>query len=316
MPKNKNALIRYKILDDCFRSGRWTINELVNRVSSNLDEATKGAVQSVSQRTLHGDIMFMRSVHPGYSAPIVIEHGFYYYSNRSFSIHITGLSEQQKTAVQDALLILRQFDSLPNLRGLIETLAVLHDNSMANDPNAIIQFEVGPVSKGIEHLPIIYEAVKNKKALLIHYKPFKAVEVALIQLHPYLIKEYRNRWFAFGWNPTEAKIWNIALDRIEKIQESVREYRKNVDWNPEKHFEHIIGVTLLESEAPIEITFEASFECAHYLLTKPIHHSQKLLEITEKSYKFSLYLARNNEFRAELRRWGGDIFNVLPHGFI
>lgn len=71
MPANKNALIRYKTIDNCLRNRyrRWTLDDLVDACSDALYEM-EGIRKGVSVRTVQGDIQMMRSDKLGYNAPI------------------------------------------------------------------------------------------------------------------------------------------------------------------------------------------------------------------------------------------------------
>ena len=61
MPANKNALIRYKTIDNCLRNRyrRWTLDDLVEACSETLYEM-EGIRKGVSVRTVQGDIQIMR----------------------------------------------------------------------------------------------------------------------------------------------------------------------------------------------------------------------------------------------------------------
>ena len=56
MPANKNALIRYKTIDNCLRNcyRRWTLDDLVEACSNALYDA-EGISKGVSLRTVQGD---------------------------------------------------------------------------------------------------------------------------------------------------------------------------------------------------------------------------------------------------------------------
>ena len=95
MPLNKNALLRYKILDRCFSSGRvdYTIDRLLDKVNSTLyDQGELG----ISIRQLRADIKTMRDSSM-YNAPIVAKQFdgkkcYYTYSDADYSIFKSGIS--------------------------------------------------------------------------------------------------------------------------------------------------------------------------------------------------------------------------------
>ena len=70
MPANKNALIRYKTIDNCLRNRyrRWTLDNLVEACSDALYDM-EGITKGVCARTVQMDIQIMRSDKLGYNAP-------------------------------------------------------------------------------------------------------------------------------------------------------------------------------------------------------------------------------------------------------
>ena len=62
MPANKNALIRYKTIDNCLR----------NHYRSDALYEMEGITKGVSVRTVQSDIQMMRSDKLGYNAPIEV----------------------------------------------------------------------------------------------------------------------------------------------------------------------------------------------------------------------------------------------------
>ena len=94
MATNKNALIRYKTIDECLRNTgkRWTLEDLINACSDALYEY-EGKDDMVSKRTIQLDIQNMRSDKMGYNAPIeVYENKYYRYSDSNYSIRNSPIS--------------------------------------------------------------------------------------------------------------------------------------------------------------------------------------------------------------------------------
>ena len=61
MPVSKNALIRYKTIDNCLRNHyrKWTLEDLIDACSDALSEY-EGRDENVSRRTVQADIQIMR----------------------------------------------------------------------------------------------------------------------------------------------------------------------------------------------------------------------------------------------------------------
>jgi predicted DNA-binding transcriptional regulator YafY len=65
-------------------------------------------------------------------------------------------------------------------------------------------------------------------------------------VHPYLLKEFRNRWFLLGREGDATRVTNYALDRIKKIKPSNEQYLDNDLFNAFQYFNHLIGVSVPE----------------------------------------------------------------------
>lgn len=110
MPANKNALIRYKTIDNCLRNRyrRWTLDDLVEACSEALYDM-EGIKKGVCTRTVQMDIQMMRSDKLGYNAPIEVYDRIYYrYADPGYSITEMPLS------IEDCKLIKKAIDLLEN----------------------------------------------------------------------------------------------------------------------------------------------------------------------------------------------------------
>jgi predicted DNA-binding transcriptional regulator YafY len=319
MSTNKHAAFRYRILDACFRSHRkWTIPALMEETAIQLRDAFETDVESISKRTIQNDIALMRSEPPrGFAAPIVCKSGFYFYEDKKFSIATQPFTESDILAVKEAATLLRQFPDLPHFQDIEMILSrVEREVSLVNQPTALVQFETNRNLKGLKSLGEIWKAMLQKKSILIKYQPFYTEKSNDFAFSPYLLKEYRNRWFCFGKKISAADLVILALDRIVSLKESIVIYEENKIFNPETYFNDFIGVSFPTKFSVQHIRFRVSPFQTQYLLTKPIHTSQKLIHNTSTYAEFSLDLIPNYELAAELWRLGPDLLSIEPKGIL
>ena len=112
MPANKNALIRYKTIDNCLRNRyrRWTLDDLVDACSDALYDM-EGITKGVCSRTVQMDIQIMRSDKLGYNAPIEVYDRIYYrYSDPGYSITEMPLSLDDCKLIKKAIALLGNKD--------------------------------------------------------------------------------------------------------------------------------------------------------------------------------------------------------------
>ena len=118
MPVNKNALLRYKIIDRSLRNRyrRWTIEDLVDAVSDALYDM-EGIQKGVSLRTVQADIQMMRSDKLGYNAPIeVYNQKFYRYADPNYSITELPLTNEDVRLIDKAVDLLAKAERQPELQ--------------------------------------------------------------------------------------------------------------------------------------------------------------------------------------------------------
>ena len=115
MPANKNALLRYRVIDQCLRNRyrRWTIEDLVDACSDALYDM-EGIRKGVSLRTVQADIQMMRSDKLGYNVPIeVYDQKYYRYADPNYSIDKALLEEEDIRLIEKAIALLEREGNQP-----------------------------------------------------------------------------------------------------------------------------------------------------------------------------------------------------------
>jgi predicted DNA-binding transcriptional regulator YafY len=316
MPVNRNALIRYRTIDNCLqnRQRRWTLDDLIDACAEALYEY-EGIDKGVSRRSIQMDIQMMRSDKLGYNAPIIVlEKKYYTYDDPNYSITNIPLTDQDLTKLTEVVEILRQFKGFSHfqeLSGMVQRLeSKIHSAKTKQEP--IIDFEKNENLKGLEHIEAIYQSIVKKQTIDITYQSFKARSANNFTFHPYSLKEYRNRWFVIGTKNKDKAIMNLALDRILSIQPSTSKYFINKQFNVGEYFQNIIGVTLNPNEKIEKVIFFADKQTAPYIITKPLHHSQQLMETLPHGSVFSIQVQINFELEREILGFGDRIKILSP----
>lgn len=317
MATNKSALIRYKTIDQCLqnRFRKWTLEDLIEKVSEALYEF-EGITTGISKRTIQGDIQFMRSDKLGYNAPIVVlDRKFYTYSDADYSITQSPIKEEDVDKMKEIVSLLKQFNGFQYFDEMSELIAKLENNiykSSKKTPN-YIQFEDNKQLKGIDHLNGLYQAILHQKPLLIEYKSFKSTEAKKDIYHPYLLKEYRNRWFLICRNNKGKFLITLALDRIEAFYELDSKLFKpyeGIDFDT--YFNECIGVTRSEKDRPQKIILKFNIRNAPYVLTKPLHHTQQVINEDENGLIVRIDVIPNFELEREILGFGENIEVLGP----
>ncbi len=319
MATTKNALIRYKVLDKCFRNSgrRYFIEDLIQECNNVLLELDPGS-DGISLRTIRDDIAFMKSLE-GWEIELAnLKDGkkmYYRYSDTSYSINNMPLNELEINQLKSAVGILAQFKGMPQFEWMNELIPKLSQGIPTEDSNAtIIDFDSNPYLKGIENLGTLHDAVFYKKVLSILYQPFENDIPFEIIIHPYFLKQYNSRWFLFGYNPENQKPdWNLAIDRIVSIKEIKGKYIKNTEIDWEEYFDDIIGVTKTVDGKIENVVLLFTGKTGKYMESKPIHGSQKAKWIDKNTLEVRLQVIINYELERLILSYADSVSVVKPH---
>ena len=321
MPANKNALIRYKTIDNCLRNRyrRWTLEDLVDACSDALYDM-EGITKGVSVRTVQGDIQMMRSDKLGYNAPIeVYDHKYYRYADSDYSIMDMPMSQNDYEVMQEAVDMLRQLEDFGQFAEMADVVSRLQDKLAIsrNNRKPIIHFDSVPDLKGIRLLNPLYNYIAHKQTLRIVYQSFSARQPSEYIICPYLLKEFRNRWF-FCSKASNLLMFNLALDRIQSVEPVDVPFRENPDFDPEHFFDDVIGVSKNIGGKPRTIKFWASREQSKYIKTKPIHRSQQLMKENPEdgSCVFRIDVVFNIEMYSVFMSYGPGVRILYPQSAV
>lgn len=312
MAQNKNALIRYKTIDKCLQNNyrQWTLDDLIEAVSEALYEY-EGKENAVSKRTLQLDIQMMRSEKLGYNAPIVVyDKKYYKYEDEDFSITDIPLTETDINVLTETVSMLKQFKDFSLFNDVSDILQRLEDKIYAEKSHTqpVIHLDKNDKLKGLHFLDEIYQAIVKKVVLKITYKSFKSLEESTFAFHPFILKEFNNRWFLVGKKQKKAPVANLALDRIVSIDYDFKTTYIDEEFDADQFYKNVVGVTVNNGLKPRKIELWIDRINAPYVITKPLHSSQRLIETYEDgSIKVNLFLIENYELERLLLGFGSGL---------
>lgn len=320
MAQNKNALIRYKTIDKCLQNKyrQWTLENLIEACSEALYEF-EGKENTVSKRTIQLDLQMMRSEKLGYNAPIeVYDKKYYRYADEDFSITDIPLTETDINVLTETVSMLKQFKDFSLFNDVSDILQRLEDKIYAEQTHSrpVIHLDKNEGLKGLVFLEELYQSIVKKVVLKLTYQSFKALEPSVFSFHPFVLKEYNNRWFLLGKRNANQPIVNLALDRIVAVDFDFEEVFLNETFDPDLYFKNVVGVTVNQGLKPVKIELKIEASNAPYVLTKPFHQSQRLIKtFDDGSVLIHLFLILNYELERLLLGFGNSLEVIKPLKF-
>ena len=316
MATNKNANLRYHVLDKCLSNPfkKYFIQDLIDACTAKLLEINPDS-KGISRRQVLDDIKYMAS-EEGYRAPIVhLKDGkrtYYRYFETDFSIDKQPLNQADIEQIRSAMDILSRFEGMPQFAWVNELSPKLEQAFMMEKTiTPIIGFDNNAYLEGIAYLGKLFQHILYQQTLCITYQSYRSDHAQKFIIHPYYLKQYNNRWFLLGWNAALDRISNLALDRIKQIEQETQPYRENtIDF--EEYFDDIIGVTLTEGLEKQKIILKFFPSAAPYVLSKPLHHSQKKVSYIDGELTISIEVVPNYELESLILSFGERVEVLVP----
>lgn len=315
MPKNKDAVSRYRWIDERLRNKRLpkpTLEALISFVSEKMGK-------DISVRAIQQDIYDMRNdTELAYFAPIVYDRktGSYRYEDEGYSLNNNPIDEADLQGLEIAIGILEQFRSLPVVAqfedAILKLAASLKMNREALQNQGLIRFARAGQYKGVEFIPEIVDAIKNLEVIRIAYQSFNRAEPKEHWVEPYHLREYQHRFYLIG-RSQQAKggsVLTFALDRIVKLWPTNKHFdEKNFD--DAAYYQHALGITVPGGD-PQEVVLRFTPQQAKYIKSQPIHPSQEILDDNETACDVRLHLVINPELRMLLLSYGANMKVLAP----
>jgi predicted DNA-binding transcriptional regulator YafY len=316
MPKNKSAAARYKAIDECLRSRSHpypTIHQIVEYCVENYD-------LEVSASTIEKDFFSMRyDSRLGFEAPIAYNKANkgYYYSDPSYSISKLPLQQEEFNALEFAGEVIQQLQAGKISKTFTSALEKIRDaahirkNIGKSTIRKVIQLEKVAEAAGYEYIEEILEYILTQEVIEINYRSFEKDVLENRTLHPYLLKEYRNRWYVIGYDEYAKGIRTFGLDRIVGLTRSEVNYRKNSDFDPEAFFSNSFGITTNSFKTErIVLLFHPL--AGRYIKTQWLHETQQILSDSVRGLKISIEVIPCVELEMTIKGYGSHVQVLEP----
>lgn len=308
---------RHLILDHCLKGPHRSIKELTSMVNQRLEQDHYG---NVTDRTIRNDVE--RNLKVLYNVEIDCRKHKYAYKKGCAGILHPLLKEEEKQLLVLALQVYRICQGTPFFKPFKDMVgrligSQLQDGMELLDHPTIVQIPETATSSGIQHFSAIYHAALHQQSLRIRYTPLGQELQQVLQVSPYVLKEYENRWYLIGHvrrdaqDPGAVKI--LKLGRILDVEPGDLRFCHCAEFDPREYFAHSLGIFHQIGEKPIQVKLRARGELIQLLVEDPIHPSMRILTVQEdQEMDIVLTVYNSVELHAIIMKFGPLIEVLEP----
>ena len=277
MPINKSAYRRYQIIDKLVRNKMKrfpTMTEIIDACWEKLKIDT-------SPETIQKDIAKMRESPPeGFDAPIYYDYKGkgYAYSDPDYELGGVSLTDIDIETIRESIEFIQTIGgsriSEKFNHAMEKILSTSLEFSTGNTKQAILQTMNPPRSRGFEHFDLFYQACREKTPVsLVHYS-YKKRNFSALTIHPFMIKEFENKWYVMGFSEKHNQIRTFGLDRVFDPFLLKKKYIPVEKSAREKEAHDYYGVFPIPNQKKQGVKIHVSALVTNYFEAYPIHESQ------------------------------------------
>ena len=282
----KEYIARYLLIINYLKRGNATWNDILNHLETQSEIEDYNYV--ISQRTFQRDISEIRTLW-----------NYDIQNNKSTGYYFIVEDDEQNNENTHLLDSFNLFNAL----------------SLTNNYSDFIQFE-SRTPKGTEHIYGLLHSIKNKFVTEIQYHKFYESKAESVIVNPYLIKQFKGRWYLLCLKVEINEIRTYALDRILSLDIKKKKFTVSKDLDLVNYFKNCFGIITPNNTKSEKIVFSFNNEQANYIKNYPLHESQRIIKTTNDKTTFEISVYVTYDLIMELLSFGEEIEIISPKSLV
>jgi hypothetical protein len=337
MDNNSMTLLRIRFIDQFLKKGGGSLEQMISFVNHKLDEA---GYKPIKVRLLNYALKDLRNgnfihslsdkIDPKQKDVFKIEfkNEMYKYSSDSTQPVFGDLEEDERLTVPFLMGILKQYESLPAVKKIMEGLVEQFelDNTESKCASVVISSHPKLAQEDdVVKLAIqILGHIQREECIHFHYFAVNKLDTSILKaseqkVAPMQIRLYNSIYYLTAVNMNTKSIFNFRIDQIRnlRVDELLDEQEESVTFNYKEleketelktHFDNVLGVWNHTKEDTVtEVKIKFRDWAASYVKSLPLHPTQIIESINLEenslvvSIRIKLAAKINNEQKANER---------------
>ena len=183
------------------------------------------------------------------------------------------------------------------------------------------------IPSGNEYLLKILGAMKKDNVIRISYQDFYHTAPHEIDLEPYCVRVFRQRWYVIGvmrnipdWEEAsemtnQGNIRRYALDRIKYLEVTDETFKMPVHFSAESYFANAFGIIVEPEKYKVERIRLKVTDINHrrqYIRSLPLHDSQREVERYDDYSIFELQVMHAYDFIQQILAMSNEVEVLSP----
>lgn len=282
MANTKDYAERELIIDRYLSTGKeYSGKELLALV--NMELRKRSMLEIKTRTTFAADIQEINSKYFNHFHHDVIQREkrgrIFYYSYRmpNFSIYDRELTDEEISKLHSLVLFMRRLKGMPKF-SFLEEMEVRFDQVVNKAQKPVVSFDDSYNEQAMKPFTKLLEAINKQQVVNFEYCKFQDSKPTQNKVSPLYLKQYQQRWYLMASYIGNPNIYTFALDRMLHLENDAETPYEPTEVDFDHYFDDIIGITNYEEEPVRHIEIWVKRQELPYVLTKPLHRSQKLVQ--------------------------------------
>ena len=198
---------------------------------------------------------------------------------------------------------------------MFEALDVFQVLNLNQSFSEFIQFDTRK-PEGTENLSGLLYAIQNRFQIQFRYQKFWSEDVEIRTVEPYLLKEFKKRWYVFVYDLERKEFRTFGLDRLFALQITQTKFQFPQKINAKEFFKDCFGIVGPGEKSPQFIRLKFINGQGNYIRTMPLHHSQQILQDENGEMIVQLKIVPTYDFVQEILSHGEFVQVLEPENLV
>jgi predicted DNA-binding transcriptional regulator YafY len=194
---------------------------------------------------------------------------------------------------------------------MLEAFEMFNTLNVAGNLTQFVQFEKRK-PHGMEHFYRLLDAIKNRFVIRFAHQKHWENEHTNRVAEPYSLKEFKGRWYLFAKDQKDNKTKTFGLDRISELEITKKRFAYSKELNVNELFRNCFGIECPNEEKLEDIILSFEPVQGKYILSLPLHESQRIIIDTADELQISLRLYLTHDLLMELLSYGSTLKVIAP----
>lgn len=194
---------------------------------------------------------------------------------------------------------------------MLEYFYMVNALNVTDDLSKHIHFEQRR-AQGTEHFYGLLHCIRNHFIVKFPYHKFEDDIIVKREVEPYVLKEFKGRWYLIAKDVNDGYTKTFGLDRIQDLEITKKKFTTSDEFNANDLFRNYFGIINSSDNELIEIILSFDPFQGKYVKSFPLHESQKVILDNQNETRVQLSLYITYDFLLELLSFGDRVKVISP----